>query len=711
MHDQSRQFFELAGTLASDCIHLFSPAAAPDIRVVYDPGKNNCVGSQTERGEILIGVGKRRPDDTPVPDGAGIMLQHKGTDYSSVSEYVQHAMDREVEVWRQSLGNPATPHHLRATLYIEDASPDTCLGFVLFLARVFGVEREGLPATWCAYATRWESGDTQTIGAPFASWGCLHSALGHSFIAPQQNESQLDASGVEASFPVCLRYLLFLLVQQVDPDQIPEQLPSEEHARARAHLQQEYQAYRQSLTSAELLQLRVPMRNVQRTLLIDAYLATEVTVSGVKKVFVRSDSEHSWLQQGFSLMALYRPIARGTGDDIVVSVTPSTGIDLKALWQELERLEDERWEGQRPCDDPRPGIAEYPGGCGPNQPWWDEGGRYTLIAAPRKIGDQYGSKLGWDDVRETIWSLYNPAKELKFIPDGAASGGSKPLHQCPATETGAGETKRLVIAKWDENNDDPLALSPTMKRYMAACAITAHPDRVRLSDLPDERSFDFLELPGGFAVIHNKGVLLIDDWSSEPLDKSACQQEFEQMARRLETVRRLNQDLAILVQKVGALVKEGRKLSYMKIISQLSLSQLELRSALFATRALSEDEKVLTFRDRLEKRWGIDAQLANVNDVAEHMSTMVRDHAEVRSNYLISGLTIYGFPAIFFATFFQDIVAKFMSNGNWSFHGIRWFQLIIYVLLVAVFILILRHKASKLNRVGKTRADNIVERE
>jgi len=704
MHTLSLKFLDVTRSLLKDLNYLFTPVEGSSFRVIYDPSKNKLDSNQTKPGEIFIGVGERTMAKGPSAPGVGIILQHKGTDYGSVSDYVQHAAEGQIDAWRHSLGNPASLRDIEATLYIEDASPDTCLGFVLFLAQIGGVEREALPALWCDYATRWETGDTQTTGSPFDSWGCLHSALGHSFIAPQQDKSQLDSRGVEASFPVCLRYVLFLLTQQLDPSQIPEYLPSMEHSRARAHLQQEHQAYRQSLTSAELLQLRVPMRAVHRTLLIDAYFATEVTVSGVKKAFLRNDTEHCWLKQGFSLMALYRPLAKGTGDDIIVSVTPSTDIHLKELWYELERQEDQRWEGQRPCDDPRPGVADYSDGSGPNQPWWDEGGRYTLIAAPRNVGDQPGSKLSWDDVRETIWSLYNPAKHLRFIPDGANSNAPRPLHQCPAVATSVAEIKRLVIARWDETNDDSLALSPTMKRYMGACAMAEHPHGVTLRGLPSSQSFDFCKLPGGFAVIHGKGVLLIDDWTNEPLNKAACQQEFEQVARLLERIRQSDEEITTQVQQVRDLLEAGHRLFYMKIISQLSRSELKLRSGLFDTRPLTEDENVLAFRRKLEKRWGIKDQLANLNDIAGQMNAMVQNHVEVRSNHLINGLTIYGFPIILFATFFERI---FGSIPAWHFFGIQWFPLIIYLLLISLGVLSIRLMAYKLNRLGKNEVKNM----
>ena len=107
-------------------------------------------------------------------------------------------------------------------------------------------------------------------------------------------------------------------------------------------------------------------------------------MSGAAKAFARNDHEHAWFCQGFSLIAVYRPLAN-PGEDLTISVDPTAGIHLEDLWRALERLEDRRWGDKRPRDQPRPlkSYEKKTDNPGPNQPWWDYGGRYTLVAAPR----------------------------------------------------------------------------------------------------------------------------------------------------------------------------------------------------------------------------------------------------------------------------------------------------------------------------------------
>ncbi len=712
-------FLELVATLSAALPDLWSRSAddpcSPRLRVVYDPTKE-CA----ETGEILIGLGFAQAVAGETVDQSGVVLQNKGSAYRSLSALLQHVADDQIDHWWHCLGQPATPADLQATLYVEDASPDTCLGLVLFLARVFGVSQAALPTLWCNYADRWEQGDVRTTGQPFASWGCLHSALAHDFIAPQSGAAP-DAQGIETAFPICLRYLLGLLTLGVIPDQVPEILPLEEHHAARLYLRQEYQDYLHTLTSAECLQLRVPLPGERRALLVDAYLTTEVMPSGTRKAFLRNDTEHPWFGQGFTLMALYRPLAEGSGDDLVISVDPSAGVYLRALWQALERLEDERWDDERPRDRPRElksyqvetigddGVTQEISYVGPNQPWYDEQGRYTLVAAPKRLADgRLGSRVTWQDVREQLWACYNPAQTLRFIPYDDPTGTdalpesvrpSLPLHRCPASRDTVGE-KRLRVVGWDAGNSEPLALTPTLERYLAACAEAEHPAGVPLDALPDPRSFDFLKLLGGFAVVHGHGVLLIDDWCNERLNVDGCRQEFDQVAARLRSVHEIGAEAMALVERLQHGLAQGRPLPYRDLVWRLPNLRLRLRTTLFRTRAASEDSDVLHFRETLEHRWGLAGQLAELNETLEQLDTLAQNQVELRTNRLLNGLTIYGFPAALFTEFFGNFVLqKWSETGSWV-DGVHWHGLLLYLALCGTGSLLLWLLNRSIHRFG-----------
>ncbi|MDG4597046.1 MAG: hypothetical protein P9F75_15395 [Candidatus Contendobacter sp.] len=667
MNDAADAFLEfiadLTAALPDLCERSEDDPQSPRLRVVYNPDKK-----RAEAGEILIGLGYVRDATGQDIEQPGVVLQHKGSSDRSLGALLQHADDERIADWRRRLGQPATPAALRATLYVEDASPDSCLGLVLFLARLLGVPRAALPALWCDYADRWEQGDVRTTGQPFASWGCLHSALGHSFIPPSVDPTQAGGHGIETAFPICLRYLLDLLAQGVDPARVPDDLPRvEHHHRARLQLQRDYQAYRHSLASAELLQLRVPLQGGQRHLLVDAYLVTEMTASGTAKAFARNDREHAWFGQGFSLMALYRPLAK-PGEDLAVSVDPAAGIHLEELWRALERLEDRRWGDERPRDRPRPleSYEKQTDGPGPNEPWWDDGGRYTLVAAPLALADgRPGGKATWQDVREQLWACYHPARALRFVPPVGARNRGRPLHEFPATRTAPGG-KRLLIVRWDRGNGEPLVLTPTLQRYLAACAECDYPEGVPVDALPDAASFDVLNLPGGFAVIHARGVLLVDDWSNRNLPIEACQAEFDRITRRLDAFHRIGARADELVGGLRTAVDAGQRLAHRDLVRRLSQERLRLRTALFDTRAESEDVHVLRFRALLEQRWGLAGQRAELHETLEQLDTLVRDHLSLHGNRLINNLTLYGFPAALMATIFSgNVLQHWGEDGTW----------------------------------------------
>lgn len=707
------RFLKAVAALTAALPGLLEPvgdAPHPRLRVVYDPQR-----SKAEAGEILIGLGAFQDTPDRCIDPEGVVLQNKGSAYRSLSQWLLHAEESVIDDARRRLGAPATPAELRATLYLEDASPDTCLGFILFLARLWGVPRAALPTDWCAYADRWEQGDVRTTGEPFASWGCLHSALAHDFITPSPGETP-DAQGIEAAFPQALRYVLGLLTLGVAPDRVPAQLPLAEHQAARLYLHQEAQDYRHALASAECLQLRVPLPGARRALLVDAYLATEVTLSGARKAFLRNDAEHPWFGQGFTLMALYRPQAEGSGNDQVLSVDPNAGVNLQMLWQALEQLEDERWGTERPRDQPRPIASytlettddqghKYTRTVGPNQPWWDDHGRYTLIAAPKRLEEgRLGSRVTWADVREQLWACYHPAQTLRFIPDGGTPDQSCPLYRCPVTVDVAVEErwrKQWRVVSWDAGNSEPLVLTPTLQRYLAACAAAEHPEGVGLDDLPDARSFDVLKLPGGFVVIHGRGVLLIDDWCNEKLNVAACRQAFEQAALRLQQVGQINAEAVTLVAQLQRGLAQGQPLPYRDLIPRLSDLRLRLCTTLFQTRATSEDSSVLQFHAVLEQRWGLAGQLEELNETLKQLDALVQNQVELRTNRLLNFLAMYGFPAALLTEFFGNFVLQQWSEtGLWS--SIHWPGLGLYLGLCAVGGALLWGVNRVNHRFGKT---------
>lgn len=367
------------------------------------------------------------------------------------------------------------------------------------------------------------------------------------------------------------------------------------------------------------------------------------------------------------------PSARCSSAPTTSGSPTGAAASLPALWCDYA----DRWGTQRPRDRPRD-LKSYKvetvgaDGArtiryvGPNQPWYDEQGRYTLVAAPKRLDDgRPGSKATWQDVREQLWACYHPARALRFIPPVGARNHGRPLHEFPATRT-APRGKRLLIVGWDRGNSEPLALTPTLQRYLAACAAGHYPEGVPVDALPDAASFDFLNLPGGFVVIHADGVLLVDDWSNRNLPIEGCQAEFDRVARRLDELHQIGERAAQLVGGLQAAVEAGQRLVYPDLVRRLSQERLRLRTALFQTGAESEDVHVLQFRALLEQRWGLAGQRAELQETLEQLDALVRNHLDLRSSRLINNLTFYGFPAALTATIFSgNVLQRWGEDGSW----------------------------------------------
>lgn len=652
---------------------------------------------QAAPDEILIGVGAM--DASP---RAGICLNNKGAHllvgreerFASLTELVLSEEPVFWEGWRERSGADTTPERAlaRFTLVVEDASPDSCFALLSFLARLAGVPVAQVPASWVDYIRRWEAGDVISTGLPRDSYGSLHNALAHSYFQGAWGDAWVD----------CLTFMVRAIRSGLAPEDLSGAPPWPELQKARAFLEFEYQTYEDSLNYATCLQLRMPMTGAeQRYKLVDAYLAVETIPLGSLKAFLRQDRTHPFLNSGFALMALYKPSETGEGNDMTVSVTPHTGIDLCDLWYRLEALEFEAWQGQRPIASARLGIIGYPDGRlpsgdpAPTEPWYD-GGDYTLLGAPRRLPDgRLGSKLEWDDVCEAIWRTYHPFESLQVR---SANGALVSLERCAAERFGDDRAqqagKRLVIANWarEASAMPVLRVTPTLKRYLAACLArpeTAPP--IRLADLPDAADYDYLELTGGFAVISVHGAFVINDWRREPLNETDIRHEFHNACIQLAVVQRYAARVAALVNDLDAYVRGRlRRQSDSSLLNRLMAMKIDLNREWTETMAQSFDPDVRRLREALHARWGIAGRLDDFYRAVEQATAMLSSFVELRMNRRIAFLTIYGFPLVLVAAFFGFIFNDLDPHlaGGWPDWGqIHWPGLMLYVLLSALGVL------------------------
>lgn len=655
---------------------------------------------EPQPGEILLGKGHFE-ECTSFAE-TGLALNHKTAGIErhrqpSVSSLVANALpERAYAALRSSSSEDLRRALERMQLVVEDASPDTCLAFILLLCRVLGVQTAALPAKWIDYVNRWEAGDVHSTGKPPVSWGALSSALTHSYYPVAGKPNRAAPESLHAAHSTALlaglRLCAWLLANRIEPAAVPTDIDMPELARARQFLKYEQVVYQQSIPNANLLQLLVPIADTDRLMYVDSYIATEWEISGSKKVFLRTDEQHAHFRNGFTLMALHRPAPPGSehAGEITFSVDPFSGLHLRSLWYALEQLEDQRWEGARPSDKPRKGIAGYPHGHGPNEPWWDDHGRYTLLGSPRPIDGQPSSRIDWLDAQEVLWKLYNPGRELiaaecTTIPD-QANRPSGPAHQAEGSQFCG---KRLVMLDWkDEGEVGKLtAWTPTLQRYLAACSQRAFPDGVSLRDLPDPDQFDHVLLPGGSAFITGEGVLLLNHPDPCPMPMGDLRIQFERAARRSQWIADAKIRTEQAIQDIGEVMNVVNFRKERQVLQSLKQLRLEMFQVMAETDTGVADHDVQRFRAAVEKRWGLqthhEALAGQVTDGEE----LTMRYSDIRTNRIIAGLTIFGAPAALFAGALDVLFGD--MQPIWSPWGVNMTVLLSYLGLTAVGTLLL----------------------
>ena len=682
--------------------------------IAADPSLPHAVMDGTRKtareGEILIGVGRWSYGDVAIIDHHGICLQNKGCDarvgrvYDSVSRFVVEAPADLVDEWRgkvisMGIALDDVSHLLRRfCLVVEDISPDSVFALLVFLVRLNGeFPADAYPLL--EYIEHWEAGDVRSTGEPERSLGVALSSLVHQAFAYTQPRITGDGNpqtvgvtgaryagrGASLSDEVeplvvgwrdALRLVAEVIEAEVDPRALPDIPIGPCHAQAQAHVRYERQVYLKNLGTARKLQLMIPIGHAGRWMLVDAYLAEERLPLGSVKAFLRNDRTNTELANGFTLMAIYRPTARGTGNDMVVTLDPASGCRLDDLWVQLELLEEQKWQGMRPDDQPRCGTAGYPGGKrsdgsnAPNEPWWDGGNssqKHTIVAAPKSvIGPdgrcQAGSRLDWADVREAIWNTYAPINGLWVEGDeGAGCWLNQSSRYSETREIANGE--RLVFAKvsWGEaetgslKSEDIHALGrrqafqlvPTVLAAFAAILADVREGRKSglpgMDSMPEKHAYDVVEIEGGTAVVSRDGVFVFDDWRVQPVDTNTLRTEFEAVCRRLDAIFTTQHALGVIKKTLDD-AEQGKRVDIDLRLAELGKERKKIREEIDSTGPSSLRYDVTCFRTALEKRWEVMGRLEDLQGRFEECYRELTSIRNSRTDHYVRLITVYAVP-------------------------------------------------------------------
>lgn len=618
--------------------------------VVYMPSPR-----EAQAGDLFVGVGTIEFEAS----GTTVCLNHKAAARggkpddrcASVSEYVFKASDDMVRNWRQRF--PDGIVGVRRVV-VEDASLDTCFALLLFACRIAPEPMPRVPSlgavgdetridprndiiAWIDYVNSWESGRVVDAASIETSPACLLSVLSHSYLAVDDAGMgrRPDNSTIRAALVASLDLLDGVLAVRRRPEMVGLPQGLAELARAQHQLRFELHRYASIVASGIRTQLSIPISNSRRRMFVDALFFEDEDTTGLLKIFARADKTNSWTHQGFAVTGIYREALAGTGYDMTISVDPSTGLSLADLWVRLEELEDIKWGDDRPRDRPRIGIAKYTSenkaiAGAPNEPWYDDMGRYTLLAAPREVSSGTpGSRLGWfEDVLPAIWDIYKPALFLQPIDRRSMGGG-----------------RSLAIVRHQAADRATLTCAPSVRSYLAT--LSAEYEARHPGEFVSESELSVIPFAGGEVILHRSGATVVRDLGHSPTSEAKVIATIEAMAKVANGYSELLKGSAIidLVKNSTGLMRAPRRHG-LKRANQLRTQVIGLRCRLLelagteSTTAPSQQEA--TLRAAIERAWEMPvarqqlmSQLVDLDGgLREAQSTLFEDRQFITASVL-----------------------------------------------------------------------------
>ena len=627
-------------------------------------------------------------DDRLAPGQPGVALDNKGTtsplgeSRPSVVELVRDLPMPLSEPVLQDLSEFSDLAQ-RLCLEVEDASPDSVVGVLLFAARQAGVDvPDRIWAEWTPVITRWER--TGNAEDPETSWPTLASALAHRHFGSVEPDFRHGPADLRLAWEDVVPFAVETMLAERDPAFIAPSEPGKYLALARAALAQERNRYARKLFASDLHQLELPVRGSKRRCLVDALLTREKEFAGALKVFARNDRRHSSVGMGFTLTLIERPSLKDVepGAWMTFSLDERMHVHLFDLWCELERLETEAWHDaglQRPpFGEHSRSIAGIPAALRRSHEPWFINHDHTLLASPRRqvsaeAGEAQGSSgsmLTSEQVREALFRVFDPFRYPRVRARNPSRPGparlAEPAGLCRLIDVpvetvrdqegrATSGTKRVLAAWWP--TEDPLPhpaapteiLPPTIVRGMAARTLGIAPERAVL-DAPDLQDVDCVSFANSLAVITDGGVFLLGtgrarDAKIEPAISLASAQIT--LAHELDECQSELTELAIEQRSdLGRRGSTGKAHGFQRRCASLAANLVTLRGQLDQPLP-SADAELGPLRDAISQRWSIRDRLQELADEVETLQQAGRAVEEARLFWVARLAAAFGLGLLF----------------------------------------------------------------
>jgi hypothetical protein len=165
-----------------------------------------------------------------------------------------------------------------------------------------------------------------------------------------------------------------------------------------------------------------------------------------------------------------------------------------------------------------------------------------------------------------------------------------------------------------------------------------------LAELPAENDLTLVPLAGGFALLHQRGVFVFDDWRAEPLPLVALCEETRRCVRLLGALREVETRLAARLA-AGPLPDASRKpWRSLGILTDLAVQRAHLAGAHYRNAPADLSPEVRRFRAQLIACWGIDKCSEDLQRRLTQMEDAIRTASTLRTQGLVQMLSVYGLP-------------------------------------------------------------------
>jgi hypothetical protein len=171
------------------------------------------------------------------------------------------------------------------------------------------------------------------------------------------------------------------------------------------------------------------------------------------------------------------------------------------------------------------------------------------------------------------------------------------------------------------------------------------------------------------------------------LDINPLEAEFRAALSRLLFWEESQANIEQIMTEVKSLRAGVLPLSETKLVNRLNQLQINLRQKITETLPGTHEADVLAFRQALERRWGIETKLEALHESAAELGSAVRARSELWTNQMIGLLTIFGFPIVFLASFFEFVLDRDFPGGI-HVVGILWYTALSLVGILGIFLLL-----------------------